>query len=325
MQCMMQSGVFANGTSAPLVDVPMAAVSYSGSATPQSLFFGFQPDWVWIKEDSTATGRMFDNVGLDAPFDMNTPDARLSSVSGFAFTARGVDLPANTANISATGQSYRAVAFKQSSQAAEFGFKVTTWTGDGTGARTVSLGSHPNFAPYFVCGRRSDSNLSAAGGETPAFWDGEATAWELGGSKQTTGFITALDGTGPTYGFDVSTALNVNLATHVGFVFGVNADAVNAVGVYAGTGAEQTINTGLQLVGQVGFLFVKRFSSASEGVWFDYTQGDAGLTTAVKPFSAVANGSGYNVSLQTSSFTLHDADAEYNAAGSNYGYIAVKR
>jgi hypothetical protein len=303
-------------------NVPMAARAYTGSASPQSLDFGFRPDWLWIKEDSTASGRMFDSVGGDAPFNMNDPNARLSSVAGFALTEGGVELPANTANISATGQSYRAVAFRE--LAGVTGFNVVSWTGDGSGATSVGAGSHPDPKPSFVAARCSSTNLSASGGETPAFWAGEVTAWELGGSKQTTGFITGVDITPPTYSFDVSTALNVNLATYIAWIWGTSGQANVAVGTYSGNGSNQAIDVSASVPGNIGFLFIKRLASTAEGVWFDYTQGSGALTAAVKPFSAVANGSGYNVTLGTGSFTLGDADVEYNAAGSTYGYVAIK-
>jgi hypothetical protein len=300
-------------------NVPMAARAYTGSASPQSLDFGFKPDWLWIKEDSTASGRMFDSVGGDAPFNMNDPNARLSSVAGFALTEGGVEIPANTANISATGQSYRAVAFKESLTNWVFG--IDAYTGDGSGARTIGIGSK---AATLVIARGASNNLSAAGGETPAFWDGEVTGWELGGSKQTTGFITGLDTTPPSCAFDVSTSLNVNLNTYMYWFWGSGGSESVAVGTYSGNGSNQAIDVSTPIPGQVGFLFIKRLASTAEGVWFDYTQGSGALTAAVKPFSAVANGSGYNVTLGTGSFTLGDADVEYNAAGSTYGYVAIK-
>jgi len=316
MQFLHQTGLLSGSRNNQRV---FEALSYSGSLSEQTLSFGFQPDMVWIKENSTATGRLFDRSGTNQPLDMNGATGRLTAVSGVAFNSNGLIIPADTANISANGQTYRAYAFKEYAGHDLSGFEIVTYTGDGTGARSITLSG--SFTYNMVLFRRTDGTLSVTGGQTPYVMHndfGSELIREMGGDLATSTMIVG----GAGAAVQVASALNVTGNSLIGYNL-----RGTISGFYTGNGTSQTI-LGADMFAftrstteQIRFVMIKKFG-ATDAICFDYTQGYSGITQGVRPFSALAHTSGSNVTLGIDGFTLNDGDTEYNLNATVYGFVA---
>jgi hypothetical protein len=143
-------------------------VTYTGNGSTQSITgVNFQPDWVWIKNRSSATNHEAANVvrGANKLLKPNEPDAEESiSTKITSFDSDGFGIGSN-ANVNGSGNSLVAWNWKAGGTAVSntdgditssvsanttSGFSIVSWTGNGSNTDTVGhgLGVAPKIVLY---------------------------------------------------------------------------------------------------------------------------------------------------------------------------------
>jgi hypothetical protein len=212
-------------------------------------------------------------------------------------------------------------------------FDVVTYTGNQVAGRTVAhnLGSAPGF---IIC-KRTD---------TPDEWF--CYHRSLGPSQQILLNSTAASGTNnnqwnntaPTssvFSLGTDSGANGTGGTYVAYLFAHNAggfgltgtDNVISCGTYAGNGSGSGSNT-ISLGYEPQYLLVKR-SSGGVGSWWviDNMRGATadGNDKLLAANTTSAEVSDQKIAFTATGFTLFDSSSEFNASGSNYIYVAIRR
>jgi hypothetical protein len=99
-------------------------------------------------------------------------------------------------------------------------------------------------------------------------------------------------------------------------------DDLFSVNLYTGTGAEQTITTGIDIAGEGGFVWIKSRSAARNAVWYDPEVGQTGtyydaLNTA-STSSPNTGGTGGITSFSSDGFTIDGTQNTVNESGTTY-------
>ena len=200
-------------------------------ATASVSTLGFQPDFVWIKSRSNATAHNLFNsvIGATKGIQSTGPNAQYTDANSLtAFNANGYSLgsDASSRGVNINTNTYVDWAWKESTTA---GLDILSWTGDGTGARTINhaLG----VTPEFMMLRGTDARARAC-------WFNSMTSvayyMDLGTYAAEAIDTTMFDSTAPTSTtFRVGSYNNVNAVTYVGYFFSSIAGFSN-IGSYTG-------------------------------------------------------------------------------------------
>jgi len=192
---------------------------------------GFQPDFVWIKSRSNATAHNLFNsvIGATKGIQSTGPNAQYTDANSLtAFNANGYSLgsDASSRGVNINTNTYVDWAWRESTTA---GLDILTWTGNGTGARTINHGL--GVTPEFMMLRGTDARAWAC-------WFNSMTSaayyMDLGTYAAEAVDTTMFDSTAPTSTtFRVGSYNNINAVTYVGYFFSSIA-GFSKIGSYTG-------------------------------------------------------------------------------------------
>ena len=282
---------------------------------------------------TTSDHALYDTTrGATADLVSNTIAAQTTQAQGLtAFLGSGFSI-GSLAKLNTSAQIYAAWTFAEQPKF----FDVVTYTGDGVSGRTVAhnLGSTPGFVLIkrtsatgsWVAWHRSRSgetcflNSSAAFAANQQFYLGNDV---VSINPTSTLFTVAGDG-----------SVNADGSTYVAYLFAHDAggfgatgtDNVISCGSYTGNGSA----TGpiVTLGWEPQFLITKRASGGTGG--WGISDNMRGLTVgadtrAVFADLTQAENASVAVTPTATGFQLTTTSAQYNASGSNYIYIAIRR
>ena len=135
---------------------------------------------------------------------------------------------------------------------------------------------------------------------------------------------TYLNSTAPTASvFSIGTASETNSSgsTYVAYLF-ATCTGVSKVGSYTGNGSSQTINCGF--TGGARFVMIKRTNDTGDWYVWDTARGMvAGTDPFLRLNETYSENNTNSVYTVTTGFQVVTTDAEMNASGSNYIYLAI--
>lgn len=325
----------------PKGNVQMDATLYTGNGSTQSVVNagGFQPDFVWMKSRSAATGHLQqDSVrGVTKYLQSNNTNAEGTSSNVItSFNASGFSI-GNDAGLNTNAATYVGWQWKANGSAVSntngsitsqvsanttAGFSVVTYTGNGTGGATVGHGL--SVAPKMVItknrGATSDWGVYHASLTSAAYYLLlDTTAAQASSS-------TYWNSTAPTssvFSIGTATPTNVNTNTYVAYCWSEVA-GYSKFGSYTGNGSADGpfIYCGFR----PKYVLVKCSSSSGPNWWIMDTSRDtynlainelradlsnAELTTAYAHMDILSNG-----------FKLRVTSTETNGNGSTYIFAA---
>ena len=288
-------------------------------ATASVSSLGFQPDWVWIKSRSNGTAHNLFNSVIGATKGIQTtgPNAQYTDANSLtAFNANGYSLgsDASSRGVNINTNTYVDWAWKESTTA---GLDILSWTGDGTGARTINhaLGTTPEFMML----RGTDARAWAC-------WFNSMTSaayyMDLGTAAAEAVDTTMFDSTSPTSTtFRVGSYNNVNAITYVGYFFS-SISGFSRIGSY--TGNASTDGPFVWCGFRPKFVMVKAVDIATG--WFMVNPSNSANEVVVRVFSdstiqELSNT--YGLDLLSNGFKVR-APTGYslNNSGNKYAFIA---
>ena len=289
---------------------------YTGTGASQTINNGLdlagKGGLAWFKSRSGANGHaLFDTQRPVANRLMTeVTDAETSNASLFSsFNANGFTLGADTnGRTNASGSNYVGWSFRRASKV----FDVVTYTGDGTGARTIS--HNLGIAPGLVLAKaRSTASDWLVG--MPVLTNGRLLL-NTTDARVTGALITNYTDTTVT----VASSYNQNNVTYVLLLWAHDPDTTNGIvqcGSYTGTGAAgKAIDTGYP----VQWALVKRTDSTSD--W-----GIMDLPRASFDAPLYANLSAAEASqdiFDTTATGLVTKSSAFNVSGGAYAYCLIR-
>jgi len=346
-------------TTTPTLADSFNAITYSGNGSTQSISgFGFQPNFIWIKNRTNAySHQLYDSVrgaGSDKNIqsDNTSAEGADANLYGFisSFDSDGYTVQSGTSagftNIwtNQSGQNYVAWAWKADdalptintdgdinsivSANSNAGFSIVKYIGDGS-TSLRGIGHGLSAAPELII-QKSITNPSTYG----------TSNWRVGG--------TVLGGAGKYMYLNLTNAVATNSnewgntqpdATKF-YVSGTAERSANESGIdyinycfhsvsgyskigsYTGTGTTNSI-TGLGF--QPDWLMIKRVTGGSSNGWVicDSARG-VGVNLRADTAGAEVDESAYTTSFDSDGFTLAQAGGNTNVSGSTYIYAAFK-
>lgn len=288
-------------------------------ATASVSSLGFQPDWVWIKSRSNGTAHnLFNSVrGATKGIQTTGPNAEYTDANSLtAFNANGYSLgtDASSRGVNINTNTYVDWAWKESTTA---GLDILSWTGDGTGARTINhaLG----VTPEFIMLRGTDARVWAC-------WFSSMTSaayyMDLGTVAAEAVDTTMFDSTAPTSTtFRVGSYNNVNAITYVGYFFS-SISGFSRIGSY--TGNASTDGPFVWCGFRPKFVMVKGVDVATG--WFMVNPSNSANEVVVRVFSDTTGtelSNTYGLDLLSNGFKVR-APTGYslNNSGNKYAFIA---
>jgi hypothetical protein len=284
---------------------------------------------VWVKSRTNAGFHAITDTarGVGQNLYTNSTLAQsFDSTSLTAFSSSGFSLGLD-AFMNGNGQNYASWTFRKCPKF----FDVVTWTGNGTGDRTIShnLGSVP--------GCIITKATSAAGTNWHVFHRSiNAGRYGVGYLNATNEFATGSsfdwDPTATTFVADAALSNNDNGVTYVAYLFAHNAggfglsgtDNVISCGSYVGTG--NTAGIGGSLGWEPQWIMIKNTTSAADWVILDNMRGMNLLTSySLAPNTSAADVVSPRAYPYQFGFNLPSANISVNQNGSTYIYVAIRR
>jgi hypothetical protein len=281
---------------------------------------------VWIKEREQAGQHMLTDTekGLNSVLRTNSTAAQLVSPVLTSFDSDGFSLTNNT-NVNQSGQPTCSWTFRK----AEKFFDVVTWTGDGTGVRTISHSLNGTVGALFMKATNASMQwFSYHNGLT------NAQFLELNATTTAVSSANAWNNTTPTSSeFTVGSYGNISGRTYVAYLFASDAggfgddgsESIIKCGSY--TGNSSTDGPEINLGFEPQFLLVKAVDKAEYWVMVDTMRGVTGSTTDpwFAPNVSEAEFDDKYFEVKATGFKPVTIDARLNGSGYNYIYIAIRR
>ena len=324
------------GNFPPVIEDVFSTWLHTGNGTTQTINNGIdlagKGGLVWIKNRSEAsTAHYLADTLRGAGFQMqsNTTEASGFSTNGItSFTNSGFSLNGNSFDAgNRLNNTYVSWTFREQPKF----FDIVTYTGNGAN-RTIAhnLGSVPGC----IIVKRTDA---AADWQVYHRSPANTQYLVLNSSAVAATGATRWNSTTPTdtvFSLGTDATVNANGGTYVAYLFAHNAggfgetgtDNVISCGSYNGSGSANapTITLGYE----PQWLLVKR-ATGGTGDWnlIDNMRGFdvSGTASELNPNLANAESTGFFVAPTARGFQLKTGIAEYNASGSAYIYIAIRR
>jgi hypothetical protein len=335
-------GEFAKSGVATYIEDVFSTWLYTGNSSSQTITNGIdlagKGGLIWIKSRISGVARhaLFDTQrGATKLLSTNLTSAESTDSSAIlSFDSSGVTLGGGSIGVTNdTGNNYASWTFRKQTKF----FDVVTWTGDGTVGRTIAhnLGSTPgciivkctNNTAAWAVWHRSGTQSNRYGAflnTTAAYTDTLTKLWGA------TGGTPAMTSTSFSVGDAVST--NDYFNTYVAYIFAHDAggfgltgtDNVISCGSYTGAAVPNAVTLGYE----PQWVMVKRTDTTGyDWVMLDVMRGDS-LTgqafLAANLSGAEATYTNYCYPTATG-FAFAGTNAEVNAAGGTYIYIAIRR
>ena len=307
---------------------------YEGNGSTQTITNGIDLDGegglVWIKAREPSGGGNRSHVLSDT--DRGATKSLFSDTVGAELTYADIITSFNSDGFTSGGSvltNYASVDFASwTFRKAEKFFDVVTWTGDGTGARTISHSLNGTVGALFM-------KATNAAMQWFSYHNGLTNAQflELNATTQAVSSVNAWNNTTPTSSeFTVGSYGNISGRTYVAYLFASDAggfgddgdESIIKCGSYTGNGGSQEINLGFE----PQWLMVKRTNDVGSWRMFDIMRG---MPVGTDNRVLIANGSnaeanGYRLNPTATGFEFKsEGNSELNASGGNYIYIAIRR
>jgi hypothetical protein len=299
--------------------IAVAATTYTGNGTSQSISVGWRPEAVVVKNgtQTTATGSVWNvsqSYGNSTSYFINTANV-VGAIT--ALTATGFDVGNSTTVNGASPATYYWFAFGGSAAPSSSGtFKMASGSYTGTGANTNLTITGLGFQADLIIIK---GNTAQTGVFRTSVHNGDATSYLDVNTADFASGITAINPDGFTIG---GSAIVNTVATYYWTAYGGawrpgnNSGAADfTVGAYYGNGVARSITN---LPWQPNFVAIKG-NVASTGVFSTsaMTAGNTGY------YSATAEATGIISSLNTDGFSI-GTGANVNTAATLYRYFAFK-
>jgi hypothetical protein len=258
----------------------------------------------------------------------NDTGAEITSAAGndlVSFNSNGFTVgPVQNVFLNNSGVDYASWTFRKQTKF----FDVLTYTGNGSGNRTIShsLGSAPGM---IIC--RSSTDASSWWTYHRSLATG-SVVWINLTSGASSYAPTIIVGNPTSTTFDVSSSLNSSGQTYVAYLFAHDAggfgatgtDNVISCGSYTGNGSATgpSVNIGYE----AQWVMIKDATNASQ--WFMYDT-QRGMSTTVGnplfPNLANAESSGANCAPTATGFQILTTNGNVNASGATFIYMAIRK
>ncbi len=320
------------------------AVTYTGNGSSQSISgvgFSSSPDFVWIKSRNAARDhKITDSVrGVNKELGSHTTGVEVTRTVGLtSFDSDGFSVGSES-GYNNSGDSFVAWAWDAGSGSAAsntdgsitstvkanpaYGFSVVTYSGNSTGSQTVGHGLGKALDCVIVKARTGGNGNWAfshtAYADTSLLTVDTTQALSTGAGtrlQRTTSTSTFLVGDAADY-----TITNASGWTYVAYCFSSVA-GYSSFGSYTGTGATgNSITTGFK----PAFIMFKRTDSTSDWFMLDNTRDTSNPID--KKLEANTNGAevvnaAYETDFNSDGFVLQNTNAQLNASGGTYIYMA---
>ena len=309
-------------TSGTSVFLPTATSAASGTAFP----IGFKSDMTWLRIRTAGYQTMVTDRLRNYS---NTYNGGVST-TGFQWYMITTDTAADTTvEVPILYKVYNTGAFVGNqaggfssviynfARAAGFFDEVTYY---GTGAATTQAHNLTVAPELMIVKKRNSTGLWA----TYVASVGNTSRMSVNTAFAPDADVTYWNNTSPTssvFTVGSNTAVNSAGGTFVAYLFATLA-GVSKVGSYTGTGATQTINCGF--TGGARFVLIKRTDTTGNWLVWDTARG---MTAGTNPYSVLnttaAETNANNVYTVTTGFQLVSADANINASGGTYIFLAI--
>jgi hypothetical protein len=323
-----------------------SSVTYIGNNTDNHRIsgFGFEPDLVWIKRrDGVAGHQLYDSVrGATERLQSDSNGAESTQSTGLkSFDADGFTL-GTLGGSNASSETFVAWAWDAGSGSPvsntegsitstvkanpDYGFSITTYTGNGTNGATVGLGLDTPDLILFKS--RNGTNKG---------WPVFVNAISTDGRKLRLDSTNALDSgtsewptvanTATTFRLGSGTFVNENGKDFVAYAW-KSVAGYSSIGTYTGNGSSSgpTVTTGFR----PGFVMVKNTTNSTFGNWhvFDGTRDvydfqEDRLEWNTSDAEAVASGF-FLGNFTDTGFEITNSSSHINQSGSTFIYMAFK-
>ena len=318
-------------------------VLYTGTGSARDVTgYGFQPDWVWIKQRSGTTyHRLYDSSrGAGQEVYSNATDAESdgSASQMSAFISDGFSIPTsggnytniNTATYVAWGWKVNGGTTSSNSDGsitttlqsnATSGFAIATWSGTGTAG---TIGHGLGVQPKLVIVKRRNSPANSwlvQHGDLASNFVTFLNRGDTGGETDSSVF----NGTYPTSSvFSVGTHAGTNQSggTYVGYIF-APITGYSAIGKYTGNGS--TDGTFVYTGFRPAFVLIKRTDTAKNWYMFDTVRNTYNVVDnliAPNLSDAEGVGTGTYLDILSNGFKLRQDFSHMNASGGSHIYMA---
>jgi hypothetical protein len=316
------------------VDDVFSTYLYDGTGAAHTITNGIdlsgEGGLTWIKTRSTGTSawhsladteRGAGNIlRSDLTNAQNFDTAEFTSFNSNGFTV------GNDAQTNGSGRTYASWTFRK----AEKFFDVQTWTGDGTGARTISHSLNGTVGALFMKATNADMQwFSYHNGLT------NAQFLELNATTAAVSSANAWNNTTPTSSeFTVGSYGNISGRTYVAYLFASDAggfgddgdENIIKCGSYTGTGSVDTLS--IELGFEPQWIMVKSTTTGQSWYMQDIMRGmpvgSSGKTLSPDTSAAESTNKRWFYPTATG-VRAYDNEIEYNQSGQTYIYIAIRR
>jgi hypothetical protein len=311
---------------------------YTGNGSTQTITNGIdlagEGGLVWIKVRNVGDSHALLDTERGAGFELwsNSTNGNINaSAKNFSFLGTGFSMNTADGQYNNSSNTYASWTFRK---APRF-FDVVTYTGDGSSSRFIShnLGVTPgaiffkrlNSTSNWRVFHRYNDSTSLRLNDTSSRYNNLVSLW-----SNTDTVFEVMKGEN-----ELEDDTNINGATYVAYLFahdplgpsGDGSDGLIACNSYTGNGS----STGpvISLGWEPQWLLVRRAGSSASGNWniIDNMRGfvAGGTDTELRANSANGETTSTVVSPTATGFQLNTTNADYNASGGTYIYIAIRR
>ena len=313
-------------------------VLYTGTGSSLAVTgVGFQPDWLWIKNRSTANENIvFDSVrGVEKRLLTDGTQAELTTTNHLSsFDSDGFTVPGLTGNTGGSSDNYVAWNWLADNTSGSSntdgsitsnvsanttsGFSIVSYTGTGSNA---TVGHGLGVAPKFII-VKSRSSAFSWGVQTSTGAGFEMNLNNTEAQTATSVYWNSTDPTSSVFSVGTNAATNNSGDNYIAYVF-APIKGFSKFGSYTGNGnADGTfVYTGFK----PAFVIMKRYDTADNWVLQDNTRDPYNPSdTRLFPDDSGADStnSNYNMDFLSNGFKLKNTNTNSNASGGNYIYMA---
>ena len=314
-------------------------VTYTGNGTSQSVSgvgFSSSPDFVWIKERTSTSSHILVNsvIGSTKLLSSNTTDAEATDANKVAsLDTDGFSIGSSGA-VNQSSQTYVAWCWDAGSGSpasntdgsitstvkanTDYGFSITSYTGNGTAGATVGHGL--GVAPDMIIVKSRDNardwrvyhsslgsaytldlnTTNAVAGPSTAYWN----STDPTSSVFSIGSVTTVNGSGEDY-------ISYCFAEKTGY---------SKIGTYTGTGAA---GNSITLGFKPAFLLIKETGNANSWELLDNTRNTSSpFDKRLFPNDSGVEGTTTSLSYSDTGFETLNGNTGINRSGGNYIYMA---
>jgi hypothetical protein len=312
-------------------------VLYAGNGSTQTITgVGFQPDWVWAKNRTTAGSnhRLFDAVrGASKILYSSLTNAEATDANGLtAFNSDGFSI--GSTQINDSGSNFVAWCWKANGAGSSntagtitstvsanttSGFSIVTWAGNSTNAATIGHGLGVAPSILITKSRTNASSWVFGIGGISGFGVNDYLVLQSTAAKGTSStFYQAYGSSTFTVGVSAADEMNKTGNNYVTYCFAA-ISGYSAFGSYTGNGS--TDGPFVYLGFRPRFILIKRSSDIDDWFMYDTARSPYNpMNFVLSPNSSAADTATTNPDDLSNGFKLRSTSGGTNASGSTYIY-----